>query len=446
MSPESGIAQKLNAALSEVNHSAPSVTKYKQVQPIIAELAGLPETEVNIYFVSKPGNLDVRFRQPGVLKARPGLGVAVLKSAEDLAACISPGHRVLQPKGPVGALAFCAKQSGGSWKIVAVVEPEGGEIAPRLKAIFPDLDHYATKAAPKEPEDHTTKALSLDVEELASSLYLAPDWVEDVIWMLRDKGGAILYGPPGTGKTFIAQRIAEALQEDEQMRSLVQLHPSYGYEDFFEGFRPAASDSVALVKKDGPLRLLARAAESRKDENAVLVLDEINRGNLPKVFGELFFLLEYREHPVRLMYSPDEPFTLPQNLLFIGTMNTADRSVALLDQALRRRFHFAPLFPGEWPVSDMLRRYLQANRPDMEWVAELLDLTNQELGDRDMAIGPSYFMRSDLDQHTLDRLWRYSIIPTIEEQFPGEPARLEDFELNTLVEKLKQPSPEPNDL
>ena len=125
---------------------------------------------------------------------------------------------------------------------------------------------------------------------------------------------------------------------------LVQFHPSTSYEDFFEGFRPlpATDGGIAYALQDGPLRLMAAAAEADPSHPYVLVIDEINRAQLQKVLGGLFFLLEYRDRQVRPLYRPDEPFSLPANLWLIGTMNTADRSIALVDAALRRRFQFVP--------------------------------------------------------------------------------------------------------
>src|SRR5438445_11845153 len=119
--------------------------------------------------------------------------------------------------------------------------------------------------------------------------------------------------------------------------------------------------------------------------------DEINRGNVAKVFGELYFLLEYRGEQVILQYTQDD-FSLPENLWIIGTMNTADRSIALIDAALRRRFFFVSFFPDRPPVQGLLRRYLARHQPSLDWLADAVDLANTILADRDAAIGPSYFM------------------------------------------------------
>lgn len=268
------------------------------------------------------------------------------------------------------------------------------------------------------------------LEELATSLFVPENWLDDVVWMLGDKKGVILYGPPGTGKTFIALKLAEFLQPDHSRRMLVQLHPSYGYEEFFEGYRPVPGVSgLELEKRDGPLRKLASATG---DERTILIIDEINRGNLPRVFGELYFLLEYRDESVSLLYSPNEQFTLPKTLHIIGTMNTADRSIALLDQALRRRFHFVGLFPGEPVVDGMLRAFLARHSPSMVWVADLLDRANRLLDDPNIAIGPSHFMRRDLDEETARRIWKYSVLPSIAEHYFGDSARMQEFDFDVL--------------
>ena len=141
------------------------------------------------------------------------------------------------------------------------------------------------------------------------------------------------------------------------------------------------------------------------------------------MFGELYFLLEYRDSEMDLQYS-EEPFSLPDNLYIIGTMNTADRSIALVDLALRRRFYFVEFHPDHEPVKSVLRNWLKANAPgDMQWVATVVDAANEKLrNDRHAAIGPSYFMRPDLDETKVKRIWRHSVLPYIEERLFGEPA------------------------
>ena len=172
-----------------------------------------------------------------------------------------------------------------------------------------------------------------------------------------------------------------------------------------------------------------------------IVIDEINRGNLAKVFGELYFLLEYRNRAFRLQYQSDEdePFSLPENLYIIGTMNTADRSIALVDLALRRRFYFVEFAVNEEPVKGLLRRWLDANElGHMEWVADVVDLTNEKLGDHNAGLGPSYFLRNDNDSNPaladadVERIWKHSVFPYIEEQRFGDPEVREEFALGRL--------------
>ena len=276
--------------------------------------------------------------------------------------------------------------------------------------------------------------------EAAEELLLDRAFLDDIKNLLQETKQVIFYGPPGTGKTFVAQRLAEAFAGDPARTMLVQFHPSTSYEDFFEGFRPlpAADGGIAYALQDGPLRIMAAAAESDPSHTYVLVIDEINRAQLQKVLGELFFLLEYRNRQVRPLYRPDEPFSLPANLWLIGTMNTADRSIALVDAALRRRFQFVPFTlddRADNPIAGLLRRWLRANS-EPEWVADLVDQVNQELmtslGMGDLALGPSYFMVQGLDEARLRRIWRYRIEPLIEDIFFGEPERSEPFRFDNV--------------
>lgn len=142
------------------------------------------------------------------------------------------------------------------------------------------------------------------------------------------------------------------------------------------------------------------------------------------MFGELYFLLEYRDRGISLQYS-EERFRLPDNLLIIGTMNTADRSIALIDAALRRRFYFIPFFPTDPPIAGILERWLVRHRPEMVEAAKLVERANSMLDDRHGGIGPSYFMRKDLDDNWVELIWNHQIMPYLEEYFFGEPGRLE---------------------
>ena len=181
----------------------------------------------------------------------------------------------------------------------------------------------------------------------------------------------------------------------------------------------------------------------------MLIVDEINRGNVAKVFGELYFLLEYRDEEIQLQYSPRERFSLPDNLFLIGTMNTADRSIALVDSALRRRFYFVELSPTSSPVDGVLRGWLDEHGLDPE-PADLLDALNAAIGDHDFAIGPSYFMTKDGSAPDLDRVWRRAIKPLLEEHFFGSGRDVEaEFGVNALRKNLAEAAdstaPEPDE-
>jgi 5-methylcytosine-specific restriction protein B len=162
-----------------------------------------------------------------------------------------------------------------------------------------------------------------------------------------------------------------------------------------------------------------------------LLIDELNRANVSKVLGELLFLLEYRDEEIRLQYS-EAPFALPKNLRIIATMNTADRSIALVDAALRRRFHFVPFFPDTPPIDTLLRRWMRDNHPELLWVAEVVDRANEALADRNLAIGPSHFLKPRLDEGTVRRTWQHSVLPFLEEHFFADPDQLNRFELDRL--------------
>ena len=284
---------------------------------------------------------------------------------------------------------------------------------------------------------------SIELDDLADELLVDPEFLEDIVELLKDKGQVILYGPPGTGKTYLARKLAEALAPDDDRRALVQFHPSTSYEDFFEGYRPAGTGSDGGIRFElthGPLaRIAERASES--SEQHVMIIDEINRGNLPRVLGELLFLLEYRDEIVQTLYRPEEePFSLPDNLWFVGTMNTADRSIALVDAALRRRFHFVPFFPDSGPMAGLLSRWLE-REGEPAWVGDLVDAVNgelkAELEGSHLLLGPSHFMKtygSSLGEQRqqLRRIWEYNIEPFIEDQFFGNPDQIERFRFEAV--------------
>lgn len=226
------------------------------------------------------------------------------------------------------------------------------------------------------------------IGETAEELHLPRGFLEEIQGLLQRHKQVIFYGPPGTGKTYMAQHLAQAIAPDEEQSQLIQFHPSTSYEDFFEGFRPEQSGDGGITYQltDGPLRIMAdRAATDPLKRPHVLIIDEINRANLAKVLGELLFLLEYRDKEILPLYRATEPFSLPDNLWIIGTMNTADRSIATVDAALRRRFRFIPFIPDDRegnPIAGLLRRWLDDDNGKLG-LADLVDAVNQKTAQRD---------------------------------------------------------------
>lgn len=297
--------------------------------------------------------------------------------------------------------------------------------------------------APVEAPEDTTPELFLSpaTTALADRTTIDMPWLEGFIDLLGRRRQVILYGPPGTGKTYLARAVARHLAPGTT--TIVQFHPSYSYEDFFEGFRPTPLEDggVGFTLTPGPLRQMASDAAQDPTTPYVLLIDEINRGNIAKIFGELYFLLEYRTEHVRLQYSPDDQFTLPENLFIIGTMNTADRSIALVDAAIRRRFAFVEMDPSAPPVQGLLGRWLRA-QDEGPLRADLLEALNAKLAplDPDLRVGPSYLMRPEAATEAgLADIWRYDILPLLEEQLYDRlsPAEIRSaFGLATLLRPL----------
>lgn len=289
-----------------------------------------------------------------------------------------------------------------------------------------------------EPQqEHTEDPLG----DLADELLVDRDFLDEVVELLEDKKQVVFYGPPGTGKTYFARKLAEILVPDVERRPIVQFHPSTSYEDFFEGYRPETdADGVMTYRlQRGPLADLAARASDAPGRRHVMIIDEINRANLPKVLGEMLFLFENRNTPVRTLYRPDDPFELPKDIWFIGTMNTADRSIALVDAALRRRFHFVPFFPNHGPMKGLLGRWLE-RQGEPAWVGELVEQVNDELvkdlGGPHLQLGPSHFMKHELDKSALRRIWRYNIEPFIEDQFFGDADQIEKFRFENVYARF----------
>jgi 5-methylcytosine-specific restriction protein B len=248
---------------------------------------------------------------------------------------------------------------------------------------------------------------------------------------LNRKQQAVLYGPPGTGKTYLAQKLAQHLVGGgDGFIELVQFHPAYDYTDFMEGIRPQSDEGqLTYALQNGRFLTFCEQARGRKDI-CVLIIDELNRANVARVFGELMYLLEYRDQQIPL--ANGTPFSIPENVYLVATMNTADRSIALVDHALRRRFAFIPI----WPNSDLLRHYHKQTGLIIEPLLELLEQLNRHIDDPHYAIGVSFFMRPDLDT-ALEAIWKFEIEPYLEEYFFSQSGRVAEYRWAKIAERLR---------
>ena len=248
---------------------------------------------------------------------------------------------------------------------------------------------------------------------------------------IERKGQAILYGPPGTGKTFLAQKLAQHLtQANDGFAEIVQFHPAYAYEDFVQGIRPFTDDEGTLHYDLVPGRFLDFCHRaSQHSGSCVLIIDEINRANLASVFGELMLLLEYREASVPL--ASGGSFHIPANVRLIGTMNTADRSLALVDHALRRRFAFIHLPPNY----DVLRHFHASNDYDLEPLIKLLERLNRQIADPHYLVGITFFLDPNLASQLPD-IWQLEIEPYLEEYFFDQPDQIDAFRWAKIANQL----------
>ena len=319
-----------------------------------------------------------------------------------------------------------------------------------FRTLYP-LYQLATSAHPEALDlgstngEDDTDLDEITITHLTEKTLLEEEFFEKLDRLLDNKRQLVFCGPPGTSKTYVALEYAEYLAQNGGEVRTVQFHPSYGYEDFIEGLRPVSAEngSLSYQVEDGIFKRLCNAARSNPKQKCVLIIDEINRGNIPRIFGELLFLLERREKKVDLPYSK-KSFSIPQNVILLGTMNSSDRSIALMDLALRRRFHFVKMEPR----ADILKTWLQENGKPIH-VHRLFERLNDNLRkvgiEADRLVGHAHFMSVDLDEDSLQLIWEGSIGPMLEEYFIADPDKLNEFQFDNLLSIVEEQLNEPDE-
>ncbi|MEI2611343.1 MAG: AAA family ATPase [Candidatus Promineifilaceae bacterium] len=276
------------------------------------------------------------------------------------------------------------------------------------------------------------KRRKIELDEIAAATGLPLDTLQTWLRAIERKGQAVLYGPPGTGKTYVARYLADYLAQDNGFVTILQFHPAYTYEDFIEGIRPQENSEGKLELKMTPGRFISFCELARRTPSAtcVLILDEINRANLSRVFGELMYLLEYREE--RIFLAGSGLFGIPANVRIIGTMNTADRSIALVDHALRRRFAFLELAPDY----ELLRYYHRQHNSDLQLdgLIRVLQRLNSQI-EKHYQVGVTFFMRPRLATELRD-IWEMEILPYLDEYFFDQLERIEPFRWSRIAQEL----------
>ena len=279
------------------------------------------------------------------------------------------------------------------------------------------------------------------VDDFLGQVYMDEGEYKNLVALLRNKKNIILQGAPGVGKTYAAKRLAYSMMgvKDSDRVMMVQFHQSYSYEDFIMGFRPSEN---GFELKNGAFYEFCKKAEIDSDNDYFFIIDEINRGNLSKIFGELFMLIENDKRGIelQLLYS-DEKFSIPERVYIIGMMNTADRSLAMMDYALRRRFAFYEMKPGF--ESEGFRDYrARLNNPKFDRLIRCVENLNSVIASDDslgegFCIGHSYFCNlKNVNDQVLSGIVEYELIPLLKEYWFDEHQKANDW-ANNLRSAIK---------
>lgn len=300
-----------------------------------------------------------------------------------------------------------------------------------------EYDYIEDLIREKNPVMPAKAVMKYTRENFLAEVFLSEDRYDNLRALLLDKQNIILQGSPGVGKTFSAKRLAYSILEekDDSKVQLVQFHQNYTYEDFVMGYKP--NEDGGFYLRPGVFYNFCKRAQQHPDGKYFFIIDEINRGNLSKILGELMMLIEkdYRGETLVLPYNQEE-FSVPKNLYIIGMMNTADRSLAMMDYALRRRFSFFEMKPGF--STDGFKAYQRslANEDFAKLVSAIIDLNKVIESDDSLGsgfcIGHSYLCnKTDVDRDWLKRVVKFDIAPMLREYWFDN-----DTKFNNEVQKL----------
>ena len=329
------------------------------------------------------------------------------------------------------------KENADLRKMEFLINPNGSffKLTKEEYSVIMDLIRESNKGA-----SHETTYEKYSREDFLDEVYMSEDDLTDLENLLKNKKNIILQGAPGVGKTFCARRLAFEImgEKDESRVSMVQFHQNYSYEDFILGYKPSGSD---FELQRGIFYKFCISAANNPDKPYFFIIDEINRGNLSKIFGELLMLIEkdYRGEKLTLAYK-DENFFVPKNIYIIGMMNTADRSLAMIDYALRRRFSFFNIRPGF--QSDGFKKYQAAlANPRFDRLIEKVEELNRAIAKDEslgsgVELGHSYFCcrKNGVNNAWLHQVINYDIIPMLHEYWFDNRSELKkwEVELNSI--------------
>jgi hypothetical protein len=330
-------------------------------------------------------------------------------------------------------LSFKGAAFGESQRLPSLYQlyPERNEADRLIVAKMHELLNLPLELNDETDGDEIVNLIDFTIEECSQATGFPVNQVATWLAAIERKKQAVFYGPPGTGKTFVSHLVARHIVGGgDGFIERIQFHPAWTYEDFMQGIRPETDQkgNLHFELKAGRFVEFCTRARQRRDV-CVLIIDELNRANIARVFGELMYLLEYREQDMPL--SGGLRFSIPDNVRIVGTMNTADRSIALVDFALRRRFAFIELLP-EYSI---LHAFQATRSVDAGGLIAVLKEVNAKIDDKNFHLGISFFMVEKLVEK-LEEIWRMEIETYLEEYFFSQPSTVSGYRWDKIKDRL----------